>query len=64
MLFRSGPAAATGDGGSWPPSVWSKGYLFARALTIGGGTAEVQRNILAERILGLPHDVDVEDGRS
>ena len=30
--------------------------LFAPALTIGGGTAEVQRNIIAERTLGLPHD--------
>jgi 3-oxochol-4-en-24-oyl-CoA dehydrogenase len=35
-------------------SIWSFGYLFARALTIGGGTAEVQRNIIAERVLGLP----------
>jgi alkylation response protein AidB-like acyl-CoA dehydrogenase len=38
----------------WPSSIWSQGYLFARALTIGGGTAEVQRNIIAERVLGLP----------
>ncbi len=36
--------------------MWHHGYLFARALTIGGGTAEVQRNIIAERVLGLPHD--------
>jgi alkylation response protein AidB-like acyl-CoA dehydrogenase len=31
-------------------------FLFARALTIGGGTEEVQKNILAERALGLPSD--------
>jgi alkylation response protein AidB-like acyl-CoA dehydrogenase len=39
---------------AWPPMIWSHGYLFARALTIGGGTAEVQRNIISERVLGLP----------
>ncbi|HYH50965.1 MAG TPA: acyl-CoA dehydrogenase family protein [Acidimicrobiia bacterium] len=35
---------------------WVVGFLFAPALTIGGGTAEVQRNIIAERVLGLPRD--------
>ena len=44
--------------------VWHYGYLFAPALTIGGGTWAVQRNIVAERALGLPHDVDVEKGKS
>ena len=43
---------------------WYSGYLFSQALTIGGGTGEVQRNIVAERVLGLPHDVNVEAGLS
>jgi alkylation response protein AidB-like acyl-CoA dehydrogenase len=43
---------------------WHYGFLYSRALTVGGGTSEVQRNIIAERVLGLPHDVDVEAGRS
>jgi alkylation response protein AidB-like acyl-CoA dehydrogenase len=41
---------------------WGYGYLFAPALTVGGGTSEVQRNIVAERVLDLPHDIDVEAG--
>jgi alkylation response protein AidB-like acyl-CoA dehydrogenase len=52
-----GDRATAGPGGRpWPDQIWSSGFLFAPALTIGGGTAEVQRNIIAERTLGLPHD--------
>jgi alkylation response protein AidB-like acyl-CoA dehydrogenase len=50
MLSDRGPygdADATG---------WNYGYLYARALTIGGGTSEVQRNVIGERVLGLPRD--------
>jgi 3-oxochol-4-en-24-oyl-CoA dehydrogenase len=39
-----------------PDSTWSRGFLYSPALTVGGGTAEVQRNIVAEKVLGLPRD--------
>jgi alkylation response protein AidB-like acyl-CoA dehydrogenase len=37
-------------------------FLRARANTIEGGTSEVLRNQMAERILGLPRDVEVDKG--
>jgi alkylation response protein AidB-like acyl-CoA dehydrogenase len=45
-------------------SAWDRGFLFSPALTVGGGTSEVLRNIIAERLLGLPHDLDVEQGKT
>jgi alkylation response protein AidB-like acyl-CoA dehydrogenase len=47
-----------------PGGMWHYGFLFAPALTVGGGTSEVQRNIIGERVLGLPHDIDVEAGQT
>jgi alkylation response protein AidB-like acyl-CoA dehydrogenase len=35
---------------------WAYGFLANRCLTIAGGTSEVQRNVIAERLLGLPRD--------
>lgn len=42
--------------------VWHYGFLFAPALTLGGGTFAVQRNIVAEHVLGLPREPNVQKG--
>ncbi|GAB2857133.1 acyl-CoA dehydrogenase family protein [Nocardioides pacificus] len=37
-------------------SRWLTGFLGTRASTIGAGTSEIQRNTVAEQVLGLPRD--------
>ncbi len=48
-LAVDGLAALTGEG-----TASGRGYLQARASTIAGGTTEVMKNILAERVLRMP----------
>ena len=50
-----GTEAAVGDQGQ-PSGKWAEYLLAGRATTIYGGTSEVQLNIIAERLLGLPRD--------
>jgi alkylation response protein AidB-like acyl-CoA dehydrogenase len=52
-LFLLGPDGAALEGRS---GRWFQGLLSTRCLTIAGGTSEVQRNVIAERVLGLPRD--------
>ncbi|MEY2448869.1 MAG: hypothetical protein QOH79_2345 [Acidimicrobiaceae bacterium] len=50
-LLGAASSAIDGDAASW-----LSGFLSNRCLTIAGGTSEVQRNVIAERLLGLPKD--------
>jgi alkylation response protein AidB-like acyl-CoA dehydrogenase len=47
QLWLGDPEAI--DRGEWP-----RAYMNSFGMTIGGGTSEIQRNILGERVLGLP----------
>lgn len=57
-VSRAGMAAVASSchGGDERYARWSDDFLYARAYTIAGGTNEIMRNILAERVLGLPRD--------
>jgi len=55
-LRLTGPGAVLGtrSEGVVEKGRWTFGYLMSRAATIGAGTAEIQRNTIAENVLGLP----------
>ena len=63
-LAMSGPGGALGGAASAGVSTsgtpngphWARQVLMTQALTIGGGTTDIQLNIIGERILGLPRD--------
>jgi len=44
------------DTGEWGTYSWSKFVLGVPGYRLGGGTDEILRSIVAERVLGLPRD--------
>ena len=65
--MQAGPTEvnfARGEASQFPDvdPIWHFGFLFQPALTLGGGTFAVQRNIVAEHVLGLPREPNVERG--
>jgi alkylation response protein AidB-like acyl-CoA dehydrogenase len=51
---------ASDDASAYEPDKWQANFLSTRSVTIWGGTAQVQRNIVGERVLGLPKEPDSE----
>ena len=43
-----------GDDNAVDDGLWARGYLNAFSATIGGGTSQIQHNLIGEHVLGLP----------
>jgi acyl-CoA dehydrogenase len=48
------------DTGEWGTYAWSQLLLGAPGMRIAGGSDEVIRNIVSERVLGMPKDVGID----
>jgi alkylation response protein AidB-like acyl-CoA dehydrogenase len=56
MNMRGAASMVRPDGESYVLDRWQSDFLTSRSGTIWGGTAQVQRNIVGERVLGLPKE--------
>jgi alkylation response protein AidB-like acyl-CoA dehydrogenase len=51
-----GAAGLIADGAATDAARWQDEFLYARTYTIAGGSSELMRNLLAERVLGMPRE--------
>jgi alkylation response protein AidB-like acyl-CoA dehydrogenase len=62
-LAMEGPAAALVRGAAPARGIWQHQLLSQYAVKFGGGTEQIQRNVIGERVLGLPGDIRVDKDR-
>ena len=53
-------ARLTADTGEWGTFAWGQIVLGTPGMRVAGGTDEVMRNIVGERVLGLPKDPGID----
>ncbi|HSS11097.1 MAG TPA: acyl-CoA dehydrogenase family protein, partial [Acidimicrobiales bacterium] len=61
-LALQGPAGALYDGSAPEAGAWQQQFLGQWGIRIGGGTDQVQRNVIGERVLGLPGEPRADKG--
>jgi hypothetical protein len=59
-MALQGPAATLGEDDAPKNGFWLGYFLNQWASRIGGGTDQIQRNIISERVLGLPREPSVD----
>ena len=65
--FDIGLEIAGSASGAWvagdPAGLWGELYLIRQGASLGGGSSEMSRNIISERVLGMPREYAADRDR-